>query len=710
MKNVSIEKVKAKKQNALAYSDEYQRSRGALIDLSEEQRKKLGKKISKEIENWKTDSAELHKTLQDWNDILEGVIEETDYPYEGAPNLHIDLIGICMKIYHTIASRSILGQREVWYGISAADSDVADMWTDKVEEMVNLKTEFDWNLKEQMRDAIYCGARDGLSGLKIPYAEDYERVKEVIYVESVEQLLEEFSGDMAESGLEEEELQELMLRVQNEASPESPVEILIEYDKPVYIGPKAYLVERVNLVTFPANAKSLEKEDCRGYGDRYWLRKGEVEGRGQEGAWYKDAVEKLLKKNKYDEASDYDRSRDEIIGLGDEGAKDKIEFFDLVYLYDLDGDGKEEKYLLTFSYENKRLMAVMEYPYRVNYFAIFRREKRPGQLDGRSIVGELEYVNDEIDHRHNSRTMSMDITNIPSFKAKKSAIKDFDPEAEENRWRPGVTFWLEDPEAFEQFRVQPVDYGQSLAEESNLMKLGSLIVGFDIYTFSGHAMSEDPDAPGNKTAMLIEQGNLRMQNVLEELRFGVDQVGAIVLSHLYQFGPAQLSYKTITDEGRTETVLIPKRVLRSLTLRMRSPNVIMNADDELKRLMFARNLMLSEPTIAADTNKRVSLLKKIVSKANIYGMDKLLPSQNDIQMFEMKQALAMRAQSGGGGANGSPPEDPGMARMNNAVERAKAASEMESLQTKKVKNASEKVRALADMKEAMVGGNGKKKN
>lgn len=686
--------MKASAKNALAYSQEYQNTLGDLLDLGEDEKKKLVKRLTQEIEHWKADTATLHKTLQDWNDILEGVIEETDYPYEGAPNIHVDLIGICMKIYHTIATRSILGQRELWYGITTADSDIADMWVEKIEEMVNLKSEFDWNLKEAMRDAFYCAARDGVAALKVPYAEDYEKVKEIIYIEAPEQLMEEFGENMEDSGLEPEELQELVQRVQAEASPETPVEVLIEYDKATYIGPKAYLIERVNLVTFPANAKDLDRENCRGYGDRYFLRKGEIERRGENGTWYKDAVDKLLKKKKYDEQSDYDKARDENIGIGDEGSKDKIEFFDLSFFYD------DKFYLLTFSYENKMLMACMDYPYRVPYYAVFRREKRPGQLDGRSIVGELEYINDEIDHRHNSRTMSMDITNVPSFKAKKSAVKDFDPSAEENRWRPGVTFWLDDPEAFEQFRVQPVDYGQSLAEESNLMQLGSLIVGFDIYTFSGRATPDDPDAPGNKTAMMIEQGNLRMQNVLEELRFGVDEVGKIVLSHLYQFGPYQLMYKTINEEGRAETISIPKKVLRTgLNLRMRSPNVVINPDDELKRLMFMQQLLMQEPSIAMDTNKRVSLLRKIVAKSNTYGLDKIIPNQNDLQIFEMKQAMAMQAQQQQS-AQGQPQQEGGGA-LDRAVQKAKAAAEVDNLKTKQIQNKASKVKALASMKDSL---------
>ena len=708
MKNVEIledrKKQKQNKSDPVAYSQEYQNMLGSLIHLDDKDKKKLVKKLTNEINDWKNDSAELHKTLEDWSDIIDGVVEQTEWPYEGAPNIHIDLIGICMKIYHTIATRSILGQQEIWYGITTTDSDLADQWIDKVEEMVNVKTETEWNLKEMMRDAFYCGARDGLAVLKIPYAEDYEKLKEVIYIESVDQLLDEFDGDLSSSGLDKETIAELMQRVTSEASPENPVELVIEYDKPVYIGPKAYLVERINFVTFPANARSISKEDCRGHGDRYFLRKGEVKRRGADKIWFKESVDFILNKKKYDEDSNFNKNRDENIGLGDEGSKDRLEFFDLVYYCDIDDDGREEKYLLTFSVENKTLMGIMDYPYRTDYYALFRREKRPGQLDGRSIVGELEYLNDEVDHRHNSRSLSMDITNIPSFKAKRSAQDDFDPSAEENKWRPGVTFWLKDPESFEQFKVQPVDYGQSLAEENNLMKLASLIVGFDIYTFSGKAMPEDPNAPGNKTAMLLEQGNLRMQNVLEELRYGVDKVSEIVLSHLYQFAASQVAYKTIDQNGRFVTKEFPKKVLRSgVLLRMRAANVITNADDELKKWIFVRQLMLSEPVIANDAKKRVALLRKTASRANLYGLDKIIPTDQDLQMFELQQAMAMKAQQQQQGGGLQQPQGP--SKLDQAVERAKAAGAADDLKTNKIKNASERMKALTAMKDSLGGTN-----
>lgn len=121
--------------------------------------------------------------------------------------------------------------------------------------------------------------------------------------------------------------------------------------------------------------------------------------------------------------------------------------------------------LVTYAPEHDELMAVMEYPYRVDFYALFRIEKRPNRLIGNSVPNQSRDLNHLMDTQATQRVLSREITTVPSFKAKKSAKGDFDPEAEENRWRPGAIFWLEDPEAFDQFKVQPTDLGESMQEE-----------------------------------------------------------------------------------------------------------------------------------------------------------------------------------------------------------------------------------------------------
>ena len=88
-------------------------------------------------------------------------------------------------------------------------------------------------------------------------------------------------------------------------------------------------------------------------------------------------------------------------------------------------------------------------------------------------------------------------------------------------------FWLEDPDSFEQFTVQPVDLGSSLQEEEKDLRYCTLLVGLDPFTSSGNAPVDDPSAPGNKTIALINQGNLRMEEPISEIRKGIEEIGNI---------------------------------------------------------------------------------------------------------------------------------------------------------------------------------------
>src|SRR4030042_6910861 len=90
-------------------SDQYWQSFGQLIDLSDSQKNKLEKKLHSEIDDWKSSTSALHEKLSLWNDIVENVVDETDYPFEGCSNIHVPLAAIYLKIYHSFTRRSILG-------------------------------------------------------------------------------------------------------------------------------------------------------------------------------------------------------------------------------------------------------------------------------------------------------------------------------------------------------------------------------------------------------------------------------------------------------------------------------------------------------------------------------------------------------------------------------------------------------------------------
>ena len=83
---------------------------GQLIQLNESQSKRLKKFLKKNLDAWEADTADLHDNLVSDNDLVENVIEDTGWPYEGAPNIHLPVTSIYMKIYKSVEKRSILGE------------------------------------------------------------------------------------------------------------------------------------------------------------------------------------------------------------------------------------------------------------------------------------------------------------------------------------------------------------------------------------------------------------------------------------------------------------------------------------------------------------------------------------------------------------------------------------------------------------------------
>ena len=432
------------------------------------------------------------------------------------------------------------------------------------------------------------------------------------------------------------------------ASENDPLEIPVIYDREKYRGPKAEIVERADFVTFPATAEDISQEHCRGYGKRFYMRRGEIKRKMKEGVYYEDACEELLRKTKKGaQVTNYISSKDSIEGLQRGSQSDDYEMYEIVLRYPLDKDG-EKKLLIVYSADAKVILSCMEYPYRVDFYALFRIRKKPKRLGGEALPEELKDMNDEIDMSHNQRNNSRRIVEVPSFKAKKNANKDFDPEAEETRWRPGVIFWLDDPDAFIQMTNQPVDFNSSMAEEDNDMKITSLTMGVEPFSFSGSATPDNPRAPGNKTGMLIQQSNLRMDDPLLELRAGIEDVGEICLSHEYQFGSAKLQYVSTDSSNKQVTKSLQKRLLRKgINMKMHGLSVVMNPDAEFKKWYAYYTFLSKDPIIGQRIKSRWYLLMMALRSGRVQGRDKILPSleelqKEDVEMKAQVQALAMQ--------------------------------------------------------------------
>lgn len=621
-------------------TDSYRQKLGELLDLTDEQKRRIKAWLKDRLNEWKNDTTELHRMLEADNDLVEGIVTETDFPFEGCSNVHIPVTEMYMEVYKSVEKRSILGADLLWYGETDAD-ELQDLLA-QVEEMMNYKARHEWNIEKCLSQVFWTTGRDGLGIIQCTWVEDYESARDIVLLTNEEDFLTEFPSP-EEAGLSEQEYMQLWKYVIENASLDMPVEVPITFEKLLYYGCKGEVVELIDFVTIPATVPDIKDENCRGYGKRFHLRKGVIRKKRDDKVFYEEAANNLIKKQgRATPTNSYTQAKDYAEGLK-RSNKDDLELFELAVKGRLDGDEDEKGerwFLVTYSLEHDELAACFEYPYRVPFYSLFRINGRPGRLIGRSIPAKTRDMNDEIDTQHNQRINARTISAVPSFKAQANSKKELDPMLRENKWRPGGIFWLTDFNSFDQFRVQPVEQGESLEEENNDFKILDLYLGSAVSLLSGSTSPGDPNAPGNKTAIMIQQSNLRMDDPLSELREGVSELGNICLSHLYQFGPPILPYQSeMAQSGGIKKVMntLHKKFLRKgIRLEMKGITVTQNPDAEMQKGFQLYQMLMNEPTFAQNPDSRVTVLRDALRAGRVQGRQKYLPTPQEVQAQQVQ--------------------------------------------------------------------------
>jgi len=623
-------------------AESFRKKLGELKDLSDDQRSRLKKFLKEGIQEWKNDSSELHLRLEEDNDLVEGVVPETSFPWPGASNVHVPMTETYMQVYGSVEKRSILGVDVIWYG-ETDDEQLLDLTAD-VDSMMNYMARNVWNIEESIGSIFWAANRDGLAALQITWAEDFRPAKDILVFTNEKDFLNEFPTP-EDGGMDEAQWNQLRSAVISQASEDFPLEVPIEFEKRIYNGCKGEVVEYINFVKFPVDSKSLDDPMLRGYGKRFRYRGGTIRDKIKDGIFYKEEGEALLRKTKGGNAmTPYRQSQNSISGIRRENIKDEYELYELVVYGKLDGkDGEEGKFLVTFSSDHDVLIQCIDYPYRVDFYAIYKIDERPNRMDGPSVPTKTRELNDEIDTQHNQRINTRTISTVPSFKALNNSKKVLDPMLQSNRFEPGVIFWLDDFDSFEQFKIQPTDLGESLQEEENDFRILDLYLGSAISLLSGGVAPGDKSAPGNKTELMISQSNLRMEEPINNLRSGVSQTGDICLSHLYQFGPPIIQFMTESATGKAEPNTIHKKFLRTgIRMKMKGINVLDNPEAEMNKKLQQHQVLMTEPLFAENANLRINSLRDALRAGRVPGRDKLLPTAEEIQQFMVqiqKQAI-----------------------------------------------------------------------
>jgi hypothetical protein len=428
-----------------------------------------------------------------------------------------------------------------------------------------------------------------------------------------------------------------------------PPELVVgfEYDhvwknEPQYsIGPWA------KFVRYPLFARSLG--ECQLYGYEVTEAKDSLKGKARRGEYYERGVKKALgaRAAQAEPGGDsWDAAMGFVEGItpATEPADQPVRYVEGCVLLDLDDDGVLEKYQVKYAPKEKALLALAPHRLRrgLDATVLFRMVDRENRMDGVSLIGDCEDLFNQIDfnvrHRNNVRIL----TTSPVFLANSKYKDQIDLGRAENVIRPGVTYWVDDPDkAIKQMQLQDMSTSGDNMDELMLYKQHVELVFGPSQGLSGGQTPQDKRAPGNKTIALLHQANARIDDYLDQFMASAPSLAEVHAALLFQFaeGP-QLQH---AKNGKL--IAFPLEILGDpgLSWGVKRRSVTLTPEFALARLGGLQQLWLAiKPAVATGDPIAVELWNRQVLASGEPQADKFLLSGENMQ--KVQQALAAQAQ------------------------------------------------------------------
>lgn len=582
----------------------------------------------------------LDQNLKEWNDLYEMLVEEADYPWEGAANVFVPLVPSELEgLLSYIAGQVLVPHLFMVTGNTKEAASTASL----VERYYNAeykRQRRDTTWFKEFREWLHLGLRDGTGYLEVLWK--YEKTKKKVLQHQP--------------------------RMEND-SEGIPAPVLDDKGKTVYDVLESTVddeyndvevaaVELRNVLTLPAEATSIEDaiavikveypyEDqlrrlCRGVNES---------GLGQ---FYEDEIEHALAFVP-NGATDLSSSQQPIetytagqqIGIGIGQGTQVSKFFRNrgpieVYRvhtrqYDLDMDGTPEENIIWVHAQSWRMLGFMRYQYfngRRPFFD-FAPFPRPKRLLGFSLIERLTGLQNEINAQRNQRLNEGNIALSPPFMVKAgSPVED-----EDWAWGTNVRIpFKDDPN--ELTRVQlPQMQAFSYQEEMLIKQDAAKYTGM-----SSPAMGQQ--SGGRRSATEARQWQAAVQT----------RTGLIAQAFRMSIGPAvnfihdlKKQYLTTDQElvDRQGHFTIPLPVLnQDYNIELTGASDPIDAPSRRTETLGAVEFFLKLPLVAQNPMRMYYIARKVADTFGWADVDQIIGTEQEWLQMAQQMAQAQAAQQG----------------------------------------------------------------
>lgn len=552
------------------------------LSLDPRKLKRLENIIKSNYRAWDSAYGKVREGLKANNRLMEGTNEPMDFPFGAESSSQIDLRIPAEKFRSLRANfhRAVFGGPQI---ISAGLKPGGGMdagQRNKLETALNWTINETCNLADILRDSDLPCFRDGTALIYGEFVSDVERgVDCKIYTD-----IAEFQSDYPDAGgagCTDDEYQEICTALLDPADTEIRVEYELDFIS--RNGPQYTLFPLINFIHFPFYLKNVR--DLTIYGYTFKEGRNKFLEKRKHNYYYSEVVKNI--NDKFDSAvyeDEWDAERDRAEGISTE-QKDAYKFARIIVKADLGNDKRTTVYNVIYWPEKEKVLRVEQYRIRKNIPCIvpFKFIGRDNRLvgvsllnDGKDLFGEINAIHR---HRSNKRRLTDQVTLIAPDSMKEALGDSF-------KFMPGATLWTPNDlfmkgELPRQFVLQNL-VDDSVRDEMATIRFLEGLLGPSL-GMSGQEDPGDPGAPGNKTAMLLQQANYRVADYVDEWKRSIPAIMALHTALLYQNSSSKISFRNMfgDDDFVDAALLVSEYVKWSL----KSNGIPFSPEEEMQKIL-----------------------------------------------------------------------------------------------------------------------------
>lgn len=555
------------------------------VKLGKDLKTKLEQNFDKLYKEWESGTVILKSRLQRNLNLSEGIYQQPkdpalDFPWPNSSKICKPITETRINIIHSFFM-SVIRPRVGRLFTCVTDKKYDQTKVEKARRIAayfNTSRKFNLMYVQKISEAFWAVLRDGTIGRIALWKKMIRRKWRAVVYKDLDQFVQAYPQPLQQ--FSDEQLQ----RIAQNFNENRPVHIDEDYDDMVQDSVDLDFVTLKDMVWFPVNVPNQDQTIFIGY--RGTMRKSEILSRAKKDLVFDDVswVETVPPDEAVDAVANLER---QIEGLTDAETKTQFTYVHGRYYADLDDDGIDEIYLITYFIEPRKFAQFDRYPfYHGNDFIKFAGfKKRPKRLLYRGVPEMVGDLNEEANIAARQRIDSRAIINSPQFKAVETLNTILNPKRPENRFRPGGIWFI--PAALydkiEQVKVEKKDFGDSLNEEATLERAADNVVGASELR-SGRETPHDPRAPAAKTAMLLNQSSIRLDDFVYDFVMRENETLDDVLQLYAQFGPERMQVYVEQErqaEGQMPAAPVGGQVVPGLPMQAPTPEPV-----QLKREDF----------------------------------------------------------------------------------------------------------------------------